>query len=363
MLHIENIEVSILPLIPEAKIPPKKIDKEDSVTTQKSQVALHKEDEPVKRVPIPIPVREETLYKEEVEPDPPLPIKTERRSDPVTDALPLPLPIKEEPVYKKELEPETSSAAQAAAKNIHIEKPEPLVQHRKEEKTLKKAVAMTEAVPSASRMDSAPKKEENPPSLKVAPLQAMRRDIPIEGSKPYPQQVEEKVAKEPAVTASNLALPQETGSTFEKVETLSFLRDSPSKGEDQNPPVPLLHSGRSKEKPPLDITPSEKSNDVVKYSPSSDGNIAFSQPRYAENPKPVYPKEARRKGYEGEVLLKVEVLANGRVGRVDVKKSSGYEILDRSALTAVKQWKFIPANEGDGSIPCWVNIPIKFQLQ
>jgi protein TonB len=59
----------------------------------------------------------------------------------------------------------------------------------------------------------------------------------------------------------------------------------------------------------------------------------------------------------------VEVLANGRVGRVELKKSSGYEILDRSALNAVKEWKFIPANKGNGSIPSWVNIPIKFQLQ
>jgi protein TonB len=48
---------------------------------------------------------------------------------------------------------------------------------------------------------------------------------------------------------------------------------------------------------------------------------------------------------------------------MEVKKSSGYEVLDRSALATVKEWKFIPANQGNGAIPCWVNIPIKFQLQ
>ena len=102
---------------------------------------------------------------------------------------------------------------------------------------------------------------------------------------------------------------------------------------------------------------------VAKLSPHSEGEIFFAQPKYVENPKPLYPQEARKKGYEGEVLLKVEVLANGRVGRVELKKSSGYEILDRSALTTVKEWKFIPANQGNGAIPCWVNIPIKFKLQ
>jgi TonB family protein len=88
-----------------------------------------------------------------------------------------------------------------------------------------------------------------------------------------------------------------------------------------------------------------------------------ARPRYAQNPKPTYPQEAREKGYEGEVILRVEVHPNGRVGQIEVKNSSGYELLDRSALTAVKQWKFVPAKKGETPISLWVNIPIKFQLQ
>jgi TonB family protein len=92
------------------------------------------------------------------------------------------------------------------------------------------------------------------------------------------------------------------------------------------------------------------------------GWSGVSSPRYARNPKPVYPQEAREKGYEGKVLLRVEVLANGRVGQVVVKKSSGCEVLDRSALAAVKEWRFIPARKGEVAVPVWVIIPIKFQL-
>lgn len=88
-----------------------------------------------------------------------------------------------------------------------------------------------------------------------------------------------------------------------------------------------------------------------------------ARPRYAHNPKPAYPQEAREKGYEGEVMLRVEVLPNGRVGQIEVKNSSGYELLDRSALTTVKQWRFVPAKKGETPIPLWVNIPVKFQLQ
>jgi len=91
--------------------------------------------------------------------------------------------------------------------------------------------------------------------------------------------------------------------------------------------------------------------------------VGVFRPKHADNPKPDYPQEARAKGYQGVVLLKVEVLSNGCVGQLEVKKSSGYEELDRSALAAVQKWKFIPARKGGVVIPCWVNVPIKFELQ
>jgi TonB family protein len=101
----------------------------------------------------------------------------------------------------------------------------------------------------------------------------------------------------------------------------------------------------------------------AKLSSPPGGEIIFIQPSYGENPKPPYPPEARRKGYHGEVLLKVEVLSNGRVGEIEVKKSSGHDVLDRSALNTVRKWKFVPARKGETPISLWVNIPIRFQLQ
>lgn len=95
---------------------------------------------------------------------------------------------------------------------------------------------------------------------------------------------------------------------------------------------------------------------------SGNYGTGMPHPRYAENPKPIYPLEAREKGYKGEVLLRVEVLSNGQVGQIELKKSSGYEILDQSALSTVKKWRFIPGRKGGIAIPVWVNIPIKFEL-
>lgn len=85
-------------------------------------------------------------------------------------------------------------------------------------------------------------------------------------------------------------------------------------------------------------------------------------PAYAKTPQPLYPESCRAKGEQGNVLLKVEVLANGRVGLVEVVESSGYALLDESALKAVKRWRFKPARKGGDAVICWVNIPVKFKL-
>ena len=92
-------------------------------------------------------------------------------------------------------------------------------------------------------------------------------------------------------------------------------------------------------------------------------HITLARPRYDRNPKPSYPMIARRRGYEGVVVLKVEILPNGRVGELRVKRSSGHHILDKSALNTVKRWKFIPAKRGEDPIRIWAEIPIKFKLE
>jgi len=91
-------------------------------------------------------------------------------------------------------------------------------------------------------------------------------------------------------------------------------------------------------------------------------NAQLAYPDYKINPKPRYPMIARRKGYEGVVLVRVWVLDNGRVGKVELEKSSSYKVLDDSALEAVKEWVFVPGKKGGVPISSWVTVPIKFQL-
>lgn len=84
---------------------------------------------------------------------------------------------------------------------------------------------------------------------------------------------------------------------------------------------------------------------------------------YAHNPKPEYPMIAKSRGWQGKVLLKVQVSADGLSEAVAVDQSSGHEILDESAVEAVKKWKFIPAKRGETPVASSVIVPIIFTLR
>lgn len=89
---------------------------------------------------------------------------------------------------------------------------------------------------------------------------------------------------------------------------------------------------------------------------------ADSKPFAMENPKPVFPLAARRRGMQGSVLLQVHVSEHGKVISVHLMRSSGFRILDVSAMNTVKKWRFMPARQGDEAVASIVEVPIRFVL-
>ena len=84
---------------------------------------------------------------------------------------------------------------------------------------------------------------------------------------------------------------------------------------------------------------------------------------YLNNPRPAYPLLAIRQGAQGEVLLLVEVLPDGRAGRIELEKPSGHAILDAAAMNAVRAWRFTPARKDGLLTTQTVRIPIHFSLK
>lgn len=84
---------------------------------------------------------------------------------------------------------------------------------------------------------------------------------------------------------------------------------------------------------------------------------------YLNNPAPDYPAVSRQLGEQGRVLLRAMVNADGSVEQVVLRKSSGFERLDQTALDTVKQWRFVPARRGEQQVSAWVVIPVSFKLE
>jgi len=111
----------------------------------------------------------------------------------------------------------------------------------------------------------------------------------------------------------------------------------------------------SREAPVFDLEGTESESNAVVLG----GRVlpASRDDRFRNRP-PLYPYEAEERGEHGSVTLVIHVSANGLTAGVDVLVSSGYDILDQAAVTAVRKWHFRPAMQEGRSIP--FDMPFRF---
>jgi protein TonB len=94
-----------------------------------------------------------------------------------------------------------------------------------------------------------------------------------------------------------------------------------------------------------------------------EGITQYARPQGGYQVRPSYPAAPRRLGVQGTTLLRVHVLADGRIGDVLVEKSAGHPDLDDAATDAVKRWRFDPARRGREAVAMWVLLPVEFKLR
>ncbi|MFT4249268.1 MAG: TonB family protein [Pseudomonas sp.] len=107
---------------------------------------------------------------------------------------------------------------------------------------------------------------------------------------------------------------------------------------------PLPSQAQDNEEPPQPVVP-----------PRADA-------AFLDNPAPSYPPLSRRLREQGRVLLDVFILADGSVGQIKLKQSSGHPRLDDAALAAVRRWRYTPARRGATAIDYWHVQPLDFEL-
>ena len=81
-----------------------------------------------------------------------------------------------------------------------------------------------------------------------------------------------------------------------------------------------------------------------------------------KNPAPPYPFAAIQQQQEGLVLLQAVIDNTGRPLSVEITQSSGFPLLDQSALRTVRRWKFDAAHIGFLPVQSKIAIPIRFLL-
>ena len=78
-----------------------------------------------------------------------------------------------------------------------------------------------------------------------------------------------------------------------------------------------------------------------------------------QRPRPPYPRIALEQAQQGSVTLLISSDDAGNITSVEVKKSSGYPVLDRGAVDYVKRRWTVPAGPGSH----WFETTITYQLQ
>ena len=191
---------------------------------------------------------------------------------------------------------------------------------------------------------------------------------------PNDEQEEEEVLKESPPEKKDITedIPQEENSMLKEItepileepETdIPTIIQAQSKNQLQQTETAVNPSPDSpkSENSATDITQSLQDNETAKIAAAAQVT-AQTTPLYYKNPKPAYPALARKRNWQGTVVLAIMVLENGTVGQVTIHKSSGHEMLDNSALKTVKTWHFLPGMKNGIPVSMEVQVPILFKL-
>lgn len=182
-------------------------------------------------------------------------------------------------------------------------------------------------------------------SLPARKLEVASRNVPAPAVKKVaPAEIQRRSDEVPAENKQNQSEPVTS-------DAAAMIPDADEERASKQNSVPISQ-------PDNNLAPQTPS-----HSPSiSDIPAVTATPNYEHNPAPSYPPLARRRGWTGTVLLKVQVSASGTVLDVQLAKSSGHEVLDEAAQQAVVSWQFSPAMDNGVPVASWVEVPVRFEL-
>lgn len=216
--------------------------------------------------------------------------------------------------------------------------------------------------------------------LQIAVAVSLPKESSIQMSTPVPEPLAVELVAPPAVAhiakpaappapAKTDPAPQKTSTVpVPKAPVVTTPDASPSKLAKQKasslqppPPTPSRNPPRTQEKTSHDAAPPrpERTAEAAQRGARA---VKEATPDYLSNPSPDYPAQARRQGWTGTVVLRVQVDAGGGVRDVRLVTSAGHKVLDDAARKAVLGWRFDPAKRNGVPVVSWVDVPIRFEF-
>ncbi len=204
------------------------------------------------------------------------------------------------------------------------------------------------SVDSTPSLATEPRLEE-PVTIEAEPVPTPADPTPVEP----PPLVEERVAEAKAEPVDEL--PPEEGARARPV--LPGVRsDAPTRRT--RPAATASASPVS-----LTVANAGPSRPASMASVRGAAGVSSASRAHPTNRSPVYPPIALKNGWEGTSWLLVEVLEDGRVGRVTLEESSGHSVLDDASVETVRDWTYEPALRGGAPAREWVRLPFRWRVR
>ncbi|MFD2206922.1 energy transducer TonB [Kiloniella antarctica] len=150
---------------------------------------------------------------------------------------------------------------------------------------------------------------------------------------------------------------------------------APQVREISNPPA-LTNMSVEKSLSPISDSaksqPTSSTNNITKTtsdhsaleSPTFKDLPLITEPAFSKPPAPPrYPKRAKNKRLQGQVILRARVDEQGLVEDIVIWQSSGHKLLDKAAEKAMWAWQFTPAKQAGIKTASWVEFPINFAIR
>ena len=156
--------------------------------------------------------------------------------------------------------------------------------------------------------------------------------------------------------------PADAGSqVFEPLPVPLPADDDPASGMDDSEPAPgrTARIDQQAPPPPAAPAPATPADAGAPGLPLPAANAAV--PQLLQAPPPQYPRDALRAGISGEVVIRIDVDADGVPASLEILRSSRNRSLDRAAMQAVRYWRFRPAMRDGVPVAATVQQTVTFQ--